>query len=76
MLAIALAMLVSAAAQASGDMDWDDDRFEVGRHNDETAVEYEARICEARKVWQAGYTHIDSNMLWSDDRDFQRTMVQ
>lgn len=72
-LVIAFALVMGSTAYA-GDLYWEDDRFEVGKRYDESASEYEARICDARKILEEAGAYIDSNMIWVDNRDFQRSM--
>ena len=74
MLAIAFVMLLGVTAQANGKLYLEDAQYELGKRSDETATEYEARICEARKMWSEAEAYIDSNMMWTDDKDFQRTL--
>ncbi len=74
LLVLAFAMMVGVAAHANGNLYWEDDRFELGKRSDETATEYEMRVCEARKVLEESRAYIDSNMLWVDNQDFQKTL--
>ena len=67
LLVIAFALMVGSVAYAGSDARY-------GKQADETAREYEARICEARKTWEEAATYIDSNMIWADNRDFRKTM--
>ena len=81
-----VALLAGSVAFAYGEQN-----VGFGRHVQETAVEYEDRICAAkrqleltklalqqaeRNLLDETHTYIESNMMWADDDEFQRTVTK